>query len=132
MPEILSHWNSQTAMQQPTDHFSTASSPATGSLIQQAQPSAATAAASAPTGSTETADNNGHDYKTVSKLLNALCKLCAANHAVYAGRLQSAQLPGKFCSKLMLLFPTGPAENVHRNSFALCTLICVHLAQPSG
>ena len=70
MPEILSHWN--TAMQQPTDHFSTASSaagsPATASLIQQAQqPSAATAAASAPGTSEQAADNNGHDYKTVSE-----------------------------------------------------------------
>lgn len=86
MPEILAdyHWNThqQTAstMQQAPDHFSTSSasaagSPATANLIQQAQPSAQTAAAATtPTsaGSADGAagtDNNGHDYKTVRNRL---------------------------------------------------------------
>ena len=102
MPEILSHWN--TAMQQPTDHFSTgacssaAGSPATASLIQQAQPSAATAAASAPGTSEPAADNNGHDYKTVSEFIQ--CSTHYVNYVqptmqdlAYAGALN---YPGNF------------------------------------
>ena len=75
MPEVLSHWNSALPnMQQPTDHFSVAGSsssaagsPATASLIQQTQPGASTAAAATPGASETAADNNGHDYKTVSQ-----------------------------------------------------------------